>query len=134
MTLPISAIIDQLPDARDAALAAIAANTKLDDKAKERWVNATNKAYSWLVEQDQLDYDAETHELTIVSPDSGATYIANGICACTAFAQHQACWHRSASRLTRRALERQQTQQRQAVVDRLTERRKTYAEMEELFA
>lgn len=111
-TLPTSAIIDHLPTARDAAHTAIDTDPQpgsnrrvLTPEEKQRWHTATDKAYSWLVEQDELIYDQARWELTMVSPDSGETYTANGACGCTAFAKHQACYHRSAARLVRRSLE-----------------------------
>lgn len=121
--LPIAQIIEHLPQVRDAALVAIAADTKLTDAMKERWVKATHKAYGWLVEQDALDYDADTGELTMVSPDSGKEYVANGSCGCEAYNDGIAyrgipdpCYHRSASRLIRRCLARQSFIDQAAVV------------------
>lgn len=106
MQLPISAIIEHLSAAYSAALKDIAASKKLTTEAKERWTTATRKAYAWLVKQDSVSYNAATYELTMVSPDSGSVYRANGVCGCAAFAKHNACYHRAAARLVRRSLER----------------------------
>ena len=92
----IAALLDQLVAAIDAARIAAAGN--------KRWSTAIETAASWLLEQDTITFDAERHELTVNSP-SGRTYHANGACQCEAFAQSNACWHRAAARLVRRALE-----------------------------
>ena len=93
----IAALLDALVAAVDTARAAT---------TDARWLNALNTGYSWLLEQDVITFDAARHELTVNSP-SGRVYRANGACQCEAFAKHNACWHRAAARLVRRALELQ---------------------------
>jgi hypothetical protein len=73
----------------------------------QRWLNALNTGADWLLQQEQITFCPERHELTVNSP-SGKTYRANGACQCEAFAQHNACWYRAAARLVRRALELQE--------------------------
>jgi hypothetical protein len=107
----IAALTDHLADAIDAARLAT---------TDKRWRSAIDAGASWLLEQDVITFDATRHELTVNSP-SGKIYKSNGACQCEAFAQHNACWHRAAARICRRALE---LQQRAAlpglVVERLT--------------
>jgi hypothetical protein len=95
----IAALTDHIADALD-----IARDLAAGD---QRWLNALNTGADWLLQQEQITFCPERHELTVNSP-SGKTYRANGACQCAAFAQHNACWHRAAARLVRRALELQQ--------------------------
>jgi hypothetical protein len=92
----IAALLDALVDAVETARAPLGDGS--------RWLTAVNVAADWLLQQDAVTFDAETHELTVNSP-SGKTYRANGICQCGAFTHSNACWHRAAARLVRRALE-----------------------------
>lgn len=96
-TLYTADLIDDLTAAVDTARDAA--------QNSPRWTNAINTAWSWLLEQDELTYDLDRHELAVHSP-SGNTYHANGTCQCKAFEKDAACWHRAAARLVRRALER----------------------------
>ena len=91
----IAALLDQLVAAVDTARA-----TTTD----RRWLNALDSGYSWLLEQEQVTFDAARHELTFTS-ESGQTYHANGVCGCTAYQQGNPCRHRAAARILRRALE-----------------------------
>lgn len=96
-TIQIASILDQLCEAVDAAR--LATNDS-------RWLNAIDTAWGWLLEQDAVVYDAATHALTIESATRpGTFYTANGACQCEAFGKHNACWHRAAARLVRRATE-----------------------------
>jgi len=72
----------------------------------ERWQNAIDTAWDWLLQQDAVEFDHAAHALRFpIATEAGTVYEANGDCQCRAFAQHTACWHRAAARLVRRALE-----------------------------
>ena len=64
-----------------------------------RWETAIVKAMQQIEENPYMHYDGLT--LLILSP-SGEIYMANGACQCTAFLNHQPCWHRAAARLVER--------------------------------
>lgn len=97
-TVRIAHIIDQLCTAIDAA--------RISALHDSRWSHAIETAADWLLQQDAVEYDRETHALTIESATRpGTFYTANGSCGCEAFASHNACWHRAAARLVRRATE-----------------------------
>jgi hypothetical protein len=94
----------------DCAAAVDAARMTCTDR---RWLNAIETGWSWLLEQDTVQYDFDSHALTVNSP-SGETYFANGSCGCRAFETSRACWHRAAGRIVTRALERQRAAARSA--------------------
>lgn len=97
-TLEIAPLLDALCSAVDLAREMAASNT--------RWLNAIDSAWGWLLEQDAVSYDHAAHALRVESAsEAGRFYVANGACQCRAFEQHNACWHRAAARLVRRALE-----------------------------
>lgn len=123
MRVFIASIIDDLIDV------AIVAH---DLAANTPWANAQEDAYNWLVQQDTVEYVALAHELHVPSATTpGLIYKANGACQCKAFAQHNACWHRAAARLVRRALERGEQRR---IADRAARRAVAYAGVDELFA
>lgn len=89
---------DVLSDVRDAAMAKIAGN--------ERWENAIEAGYDFLVSADVVLYEQETHALLVPSSKgNGQVYRANGTCGCKAFEKRQPCYHRAASRLVLRMKE-----------------------------
>lgn len=97
-TIRTADILDDLCTAVDLAREMAAGNT--------RWLNAIDTAWGWLLEQDAIQFDHSAHALRVESAsEAGKVYIANGDCQCRAFAEHNACWHRAAARLVRRALE-----------------------------
>lgn len=96
--IPVSFILDDLCAVVDAARASV---------TDERWLKAIDRAWDYLLNQDTVSWDADTHALTVESAsEAGVFYTANGECQCDAYAAHKACWHRAAARLVRRALER----------------------------
>lgn len=98
-TLRTADILDQLCEAVDAARDAAAGNG--------RWLNALTSAWNWLLEQDAISFDVAAHALRVESAsEAGRVYVANGDCQCRAYEQGNACWHRAAARLVRRAMER----------------------------
>jgi hypothetical protein len=98
-TIRTADILDQLCDAVDTAREAAAGNT--------RWLNAISTAWGYLLTTDTIQFDASEHAIRVESAtDARTVYIANGDCSCRAFAEGNACWHRAAARLVRRALER----------------------------
>lgn len=99
-TVAVAPLLDHLCTAVDAAREKAAGD--------QRWLNAIDAAWDHLLFQVAVDYSPEAHALRVESAsERGKTYIANGSCQCRAFAQHNACWHRAAARLVRRALELQ---------------------------
>jgi hypothetical protein len=99
-TLLVNDFIIELVDATDAALKEIVNN--------DRWTNAVTKGFDWLLTQDVVEYDRRTGVLLVPSAtDRGVIFQANGKCQCAAAAHGNACWHRAAARLVKRALERQ---------------------------
>jgi len=90
----VPAILDKLVSAVDAARQAAAGNS--------RWVNAINAGFDHLLQAEVIEVDA--HDALIYRSESGATYYANGVCQCVAFAQGQPCKHRAASKLVKNAL------------------------------
>lgn len=113
-TVRIGGLMDHLCAAVDAARAK-AANDK-------RWLNALNTAWGFLLEQDTVLYRHEDHALLVTSAsEPGKQYRANGRCQCNAFATHQACWHRAAARLVRRALELRDDAERNALAAELVQ-------------
>lgn len=97
-TVQIGALLDYLCAAVDAARVAA--------KSNQRWSNAINSAWGFLLEQDSVLYRSADHALLVTSAsEPGKTYRANGRCQCNAYATNQACWHRAAARLVRRAIE-----------------------------
>lgn len=97
-TLIIADLLDHLVAAVEAA--------RIAAKDDQRWLNAVNSGYDWLLQQDTICFDLDHHELTVASATTeGREYKANGSCQCKAFEQHNACWHRAAARLVRRAFE-----------------------------
>lgn len=98
-TIAVADIIDQLVEAVDAARTKAAGN--------QRWLGAVDRAWDYLLQVDAVSYDHADHALRVESAsEPGKVYIANGACGCKAFAEHgNACWHRAAARLVRRAVE-----------------------------
>jgi hypothetical protein len=87
------------------ALASVERNSK-DAYTKKRWINAIAKAAAEIEQNGVfMTWQPEDHSLLIWSQKSDQIYTANGVCQCRAFAQSQACWHRSAARLFRLYLE-----------------------------
>jgi hypothetical protein len=98
--IPVAPLIDDLCTAVDAARTAAAGN--------QRWLNAIDTAWDWILSQDSVSFDRSTHALRVPSAsEAGRFYVANGECSCRAFETHAACWHRAASRLVVRGLELQ---------------------------
>lgn len=104
-TVIIAQITDHLAAALDAA--------RLGATGNQRWLNAIDAGASWLLEQDAVEFSEVAHELVFPS-ESGRVYHANGTCReattgepCKAWGNGNACRHRAAARLVRRALERQ---------------------------
>lgn len=96
--IAVADILDQLVIAVEVA--------RVNAVGNMRWLNALEAGYDWLIQQDTISYDITSHELTVPSASTeGKSYHANGACQCQAFETHNACWHRAASRLVRRALE-----------------------------
>lgn len=126
MQLIIADILDQLVVAIEVA--------RINAAGNARWLNALEVGYNWLVQQDTITYDADTHELTVPSASSeGRTYRSNGACQCQAFESHQACWHRAACRLVRRALELSVVVTRPKPKPNAEARAKAWAEAQELW-
>jgi len=91
-------LIDGLCASVDAARVAAEGNT--------RWLAALDTAYGYLLQQEVISFDLAALALRVESASApGKAYIANGECACRSFAEGNACWHRAAARLVRRALE-----------------------------
>jgi hypothetical protein len=99
IVIQIAGLTDHIADALDIVRDLAAGDA--------RWLNALNAGASWLLEQEAVTFEHETHTLTVPSP-SGKVYRSNGACGCDAYANNSACWHRGASRLLLRALELQQ--------------------------
>lgn len=142
-TLIISQLLDDLVaiigPAREAAAQKLAdATTKAETDAARRWITALEVGYNWLLQQDVITFDLDHNELTVPSATRpGITYRANGACQCEAFAHYDACWHRSAARLVRRAREHRAQQAvaaAEAAERRELRRRTAYSEMAELYA
>lgn len=85
----LDGILNELVAAVDAAKA---------KSLPQRWLNAIDSGYDWLLQQDTIRYNPETHALFFPS-ESGRVYFANGTCQCEAFVKGQPCRHRAASRL-----------------------------------
>lgn len=116
-TLRIAALIDDLAASADTARVAAAHSL--------RWLNAIEAGYDWLVQQETIEYDTQASELRVPSATTvGKCYYANGRCRCDAYYRLNACWHRAASRLIQRSLERQAA----------ARRTKAYKEVNELYA
>jgi transposase InsO family protein len=95
-TLRTADLLDALCLAVDAARVSAAGNT--------RWQNAINEAFNHILQVEVIEYRASDHALRYHS-ESGATYTANGRCQCKAYQSGEACKHRAAAKLVRRALE-----------------------------
>lgn len=120
----VEVVLDDLVAAVDAARVAAAGDA--------RWLNAINTGYDWLLQQERIIFEIAHHELTVPSASTeGRTYRANGSCQCKAFEQHNACWHRAAARLVRRACEHRAAQAVAHVEagERQRQRDKAYADM-----
>ena len=101
--ITIAPLMDALCEAKDAAVEKAAGN--------QRWLNAIDAAWGWLLSQDAVFFDTTAHALRMPSTsEPGRFYTANGACQCKAFDAHTACRHRAAARLVRRALELQAAQ------------------------
>ena len=99
-TLTVATLTDAICEALDTAREKAAGNL--------RWLVALDSAANWLLQQEELAWDGEAHALHVPSASTpGLVYIANGACQCESFRKHNACWHRAAARLIKRALERQ---------------------------
>jgi hypothetical protein len=98
-TLDTAPLLDHLCEAVDAARAKAAGNTP--------WLNAIEKAWGYLLQQDAIAYDLAHAAIRVPSAtEAGKIYIANGDCQCAAFVKGRGvCWHRAAARLVRRALD-----------------------------
>jgi hypothetical protein len=97
-TIRVARVLDDLCAVYDAAVAKAA-----DDS---RWMAALDKAWGWLLAQDSVEYRASDHALKVESnTEPGRVYVSNGSCQCHAYDRHNACWHRAAARLVRRAWE-----------------------------
>lgn len=71
-----------------------------------RWQQAISNGWDDLLNLDTIAYDTAQHAIRIESAsEPGRFYVANGDCQCTSFANGNACRHRAAARLVRRALE-----------------------------
>lgn len=79
-----------------------------ESRSDKRWINAIAKAVVELESNPFASYDAENHSLLICSSNSGNVYSANGKCQCEAFQKGFPCYHRAASRLIQRYVERVQ--------------------------
>ena len=100
VTLTVASLTDAICEALDTAREKAAGNL--------RWLVALDSAANWLLQQEELAWDGEAHALHVPSASTpGLVYIANGACQCESFRKHNACWHRAAARLIKRALERQ---------------------------
>lgn len=100
VTLTVASLTDAICEALDTARKKAAGNL--------RWLVALDSAANWLLQQEELAWDGEAHALHVPSASTpGLVYIANGACQCESFRKHNACWHRAAARLIKRALERQ---------------------------
>jgi hypothetical protein len=70
----------------------------------DRWRNALEAAYNWLLESDgvAVEYAADGSISVAHIPsatEQGRTYAVNGACACQAAQHNRPCWHRAAKRL-----------------------------------
>lgn len=99
-TIRTADILDNLV----AAVDAIRASTAVYNKP---WMNALDKAWGYILEQDAISYDLSAYAIRVESAtEAGRFYEANGDCQCEAFTKGNGiCWHRAAARLVRRALE-----------------------------
>jgi hypothetical protein len=72
----------------------------------QRWLEALDKAYDFLLNPhtDAISI-AQDGTALIPSATSEATYAANGVCQCSAYAHHKPCWHRAAARIITRYTE-----------------------------
>jgi hypothetical protein len=112
-TLYIADLLADIAAAADEARAAT---------ASERWAERLDAGYSWLLDQDAVEYDLLNHFLTVTSPNTGNTYHAYVTCDCAAGRGGRLCWHRGASHIIRKALWRQ------------GRRTRAYDDIDELFA
>jgi hypothetical protein len=88
----------------------------------EPWREKLQTGYSWLIDQDAIEYDLLGHVLTLTSPNTGNTYRVSAMCECEAGRNARLCWHRGAAHIARKALWRQ------------GRRRRVYDDIDELFA
>jgi hypothetical protein len=101
--IAVASLMDALCEAKDAAVEKAAGN--------QRWLNAIDAAWGWLLTQDAVFFDTAAHALRVPSAtEAGRAYVANGDCQCKAFDARTPCLHRAAARLVRRALELQAAQ------------------------
>lgn len=75
-------------------------------QVSRRWMNAIARATHELEANPFMTWQFDSQSLTILSPQSGEVYEANGVCQCRAFVRSQPCWHRAAARLVMRYLEK----------------------------
>jgi hypothetical protein len=113
-TIAVADLMDALCSAVDTARAAT---------NDPRWLRAIDSAWDYILSVDTLDYDAATHSLRVPSASGNGEYIANGACQCRAFEQSNACWHRAAARLVRRAIELDTAQRRTLLIARISQAR-----------
>lgn len=100
-TIATADILDHLCAAVDAAREKMSAS-----QAAGCWFIALDKAWDYLLTTDTIAFDIGAHAIRVPSVSKpGVYYHANGDCQCEAFTHGGACWHRSAARLVRRALE-----------------------------
>jgi hypothetical protein len=124
--ITVADILDQL------VIAVEVARVKAADTA---WQNAVEAGYDWLLTQDTITYDRTHCELTIESAsEPGTFWRANGECGCPAGRRSGICYHRSAARLVRRALELSATASRPKHKPNAAERAKAFADVQELWA
>ncbi len=72
----------------------------------DRWRNALESGYEYLLQTDEIVFDVATGTLVYYS-ESGVIYQANGSCQCKAFEEGQPCKHRAAARLVKNAVKAQ---------------------------
>jgi len=96
-TLRTADLLDNLVSAVDRA--------RVNAQDDPRWLRAIDAGWDWLLQQDELSYNAATHELVVQSATGSGEYRANGACQCRAAELDRPCWHRAAARIVRRAVE-----------------------------
>ena len=120
-TLTVATLTDAICEALDTAREKAAGNL--------RWMTALDSAANWLLQQEELAWDGEAHALHVPSASTpGIVYIANGACQCEAFSKHNACWHRAAARLVKRAIDLVVDTDVQALADEIALEAPEYAD------
>ena len=121
VTLTVATLTDAICEALDTAREKAAGNL--------RWMVALDSAANWLLQQEELAWDGEAHALHVPSASTpGIVYIANGACQCEAFSKHNACWHRAAARLVKRAIDLVVDTDVQALADEIALEAPEYAD------